>query len=83
VSQELKINFGRSLPEKFGYLVVTAVFMFFISKTFDFVVNNTQPQDYIAQYGLFFTVVGAIIGFIVAQLFIKAHIRSVRKHGVI
>lgn len=83
MNQEIKINFGRSVPEKFGYLIVTTVFVFFTSKIFEFIVINTQPQDYVIHYSLFFTVVGAILGFVVAQLFIKSHIKSIRKYGVV
>lgn len=73
------LEFGSKYREKFGYLVITAILVFFVViLTRVVVLGSGIDPDYYAKYELFYTSVGAILGFGISQLFIRRHIKAVR-----
>lgn len=73
------LEFGKGNREKFGYLIITATLVFLIViLTRIFVLGSGLDPDYYAKYELFYTSVGAVLGFAVSQLFIRRHIKAVR-----
>ena len=75
----MKIDFGRNYREKFGYLIVTAILMFICSSAVVMFGKLTCTDEYFASYGLFYTLTGAVVGFVTSQLFIRQHTKSVRR----
>ena len=73
------LEFGSKYREKFGYLVITAILVFFIVILTRMVaLGSGLDPDYYAKYELFYTSIGAVIGFGISQLFIRRHIKAVR-----
>jgi uncharacterized membrane protein YgaE (UPF0421/DUF939 family) len=74
------LEFGKGNREKFGYLIITATLVFLIViLTRIVVLGSGIDPDYYTKYELFYTSVGAILGFVVSQLFIRRHIKAVRR----
>ena len=74
------LEFGSGYREKFGYLIITATLVFFIViLTRIVVLGSGLDPDYYAKYELFYTSIGAVVGFAVSQIFIRQHQRAVRR----
>jgi len=77
---KIGLEFGKGNREKFGYLIITATLVFFIViLTRIVVLGSGIDSDYYTEYELFYTSVGAVLGFGVSQLFIRKHQRAVRQ----
>ena len=76
------MNFGRSNREKFNYLLISAICVSLVSIIIRLIAINTLEQDFFEYYELFYIVLGAGLGFMIAQLFIKAHVKSIRRGGI-
>jgi uncharacterized membrane protein YgaE (UPF0421/DUF939 family) len=74
------LEFGNKYREKFGYLIITATIVFLmVILTRIAVLGSGIDPDYYIKYELFYTSVGALLGFGVSQLFIRRHIKAVRR----
>ena len=74
------LEFGKGNREKFGYLIITATLVFLIViLTRVVVLGSGIDIDYYTKYELFYTSIGAVLGFGVSQLFIRQHQRAVRR----
>ncbi len=76
----MQIEFGKSTIEKLSYLIITCLFTFFSAmffKVFLGLTGTVSPVD-LMDYDLFYSVVGAALGFLFAQIFIRTHLKAVR-----
>ena len=79
------VEFGRTYSEKFGYLLITGIFIFVFTMMFRvliLVMNPDMNQTFYEKYDLFYSVIGAAIGFVVSQIYIRIHKKS-QRGGVI
>lgn len=76
----VNIEFGSGYREKFGYLIITAILVFtIVIMTRVIALGSGIDMDYYTKYELFYTSIGAIVGFAISQLFIRQHQRAVRR----
>lgn len=79
----MQIEFGKTWREKFGYLIITGIFMFFSSMLLkvSILYLGLVGEDYFREYEMFYNILGAVIGFMFAQVFIRLHMRAARRGG--
>jgi uncharacterized membrane protein len=79
----MQIDFGRTWREKFGYLIISGIFMLFSAMLFKITILATGTVDatFFTQYEMFYNIIGALIGFVISQVFIRMHIKAARRGG--
>jgi uncharacterized membrane protein YqjE len=76
----MQIELGKSMREKFGYLIVSGLFIFFSTMTFKMLITSSGlvAPEFLEAYDLFYSIAGVMLGFLLAQIFIRSHIKQVR-----
>jgi len=79
LSSSMQVEFGKSLREKFSYLIVSGIFIFMTVLIFKTGLKLAgMDEQFLLDYDLFYSAVGAGLGFIFAQIFIRLHIKAVK-----
>ena len=79
LSKVAQMEFGKSMRERFSYLIISGMFI-----TFTVIILKMMlplmgaDEEFLATYDLFYSLVGAGLGFLLAQIFIRSHTKAVR-----
>lgn len=76
----LDIEFGKGKLDRFGYLLITLIAISFSTILLRvFAVSMGMALVDYMRNEVFYNMIGALIGFMVAQIFIKRHTRALRR----
>ena len=75
----MQMDFGKSMREKFSYLIITGMFLSTSVIMLKMLLPLTGADaGFLETYDLFYSLIGAAIGFLLAQVFIRSHTKAVR-----
>lgn len=76
----MQMEFGKSMRERVSYLIISGLFIFFSAMVFKVMISSSgliEPK-LLETYDLFYSIIGAALGFLIAQIFIRSHVKAVR-----
>lgn len=81
MGNKIPLEFGRNYRERFMYLVTFAVFSLIMAICVPILVLNIMGADpaYYEKYKIFYQICAIAAAFIIAQVFIKSHMKVVRR----
>lgn len=78
---DIPISFGKTTRDKFGYLIITGVFLLISATIVPWIVKDLVlvSDEYYEKYLIFYQICGSALGFLIAQVYIRFHSKKIRR----